>query len=93
VFGVELSELICVKQRTYQNDDGKLRRFMGLYGSRRAAPPPPDLNCWRTTAVEKPMASASTRETFITVCSVPDVGCMISTEHISQEAIWPFVLK
>jgi hypothetical protein len=36
VFGVGLSELIFVKQRT-QNDDGEMGRFIGLYGSRRAA--------------------------------------------------------
>jgi hypothetical protein len=37
VFGVGLSELIFVEQRTYQNDDGEMGRFIGLYGSRRAA--------------------------------------------------------
>jgi hypothetical protein len=38
VFGVGLSELIFFfEQRTYQNDDGEMGRFIGLYGSRRAA--------------------------------------------------------
>jgi hypothetical protein len=37
VFGVGLSELSFVEQRKYQNADGKIGRFIGLYGSRRAA--------------------------------------------------------
>jgi hypothetical protein len=38
VFGVGLSELIFfVEQGTYQNDDGGIGRFIGLYGSRCAA--------------------------------------------------------
>jgi hypothetical protein len=57
VFGVGLSELIFVEQRTYQNDDGEMGRFIGLYGSRRAAPPV--LKCWRAAADKKPTASAS----------------------------------
>jgi hypothetical protein len=37
VFGIELSKLIFVEHRTYQNDDGEMGRFIGLCGSRRAA--------------------------------------------------------
>jgi hypothetical protein len=37
VFGAGLSEQnFCFEQRTYQNDDCEMRRFIGLYGSRRA---------------------------------------------------------
>jgi hypothetical protein len=35
VFGVGLSELMFVEQRTYQNDDGEMGR--SIYGSHRAA--------------------------------------------------------
>jgi hypothetical protein len=37
VFGVGLSELIFVEQRTYQNDDGEIRRFIGLWFTPRPA--------------------------------------------------------
>jgi hypothetical protein len=60
VFGVGLSELIFVEQWTYQNNDGEIGRFIGLYGSHRAAAAAaPVLNCWRATADKKPTASAS----------------------------------
>jgi hypothetical protein len=35
VFGVGLSELTFFEQRTCQNDDGEMGRFIDLYGSRR----------------------------------------------------------
>jgi hypothetical protein len=35
VFGIELSKLFFAEQRTYQNDDGEMGRFIGLCGSRR----------------------------------------------------------
>jgi hypothetical protein len=37
VFGIGFSELTFVEQRTCQNDNGKMGRFIGLYGSSRAA--------------------------------------------------------
>jgi hypothetical protein len=36
VFGVGLSKLIFVEQRTYKNDDGNMGRFIDIYGSRRS---------------------------------------------------------
>jgi hypothetical protein len=62
VFGVGLSEPSFVEQWTYENDDGEMGRFIGLYGSRRAPPLPPVLKCWRAAADKKLTASASNNQ-------------------------------